>query len=444
MSDWSIYVSLLIPHDTAAKILLVADGDNWTLPRFKLNATYSKLHLLQRAVHERYGAKMTVLRWIYSHEDEAQQTVTGLWLMEQHTPDWIPPQDAKWADVNSLENIPLQDEILRSALSQAVATLQEPDPVERVPWMRRGWFTTAQKWMADTLVAQGYELKAPPEQFKNFSLSALLRAETTSEVIYFKVANQFPLFCHEPKTTQTLGTLFPTYIPKPIAIHEERRWMLTPDFGHSLRDENPNVETLERIVQTFANFQISTASMLDTLMESGCLDRRLNVLASQIDDLMADEACIIGLDTNERTAWRATAPTLKALCVKLADFNIPDTLVHGDFHAGNITQQGEKTTFFDWTDACIGHPFFDLPIFINFDAADHEEVLRDAYLACWTAYESIERLREAYQIAQILGWLHQAVSYQGIRTHSEPFYRNQWDWAVPHFARLIIEKLREI
>lgn len=269
----------------------------------------------------------------------------------------------------------------------------------------------------------------------------MLRAETTSDVIYFKVANQLPLFCHEPKTTQTLATLFPDYIPKPIAIDEQRRWMLTPDFGGSLREDNPSIETLQHIARTYARLQISTVSMLDMLMDSGCLDRRPHVLASQIDDLMTDDACIIGLDNEEKTKWRATAPTLKALCAKLAQFNIPNTLVHGDFHAGNISQQGHRTIIFDWTDACISHPFFDLPIFIDFDAASHEEVLRDAYLACWIAYEPIERLREAYQIAEILAALHQAVSYHGIQKHSEPYYRNQWDWAVPHFARLIFKKL---
>jgi hypothetical protein len=441
MSEWSNYISLLIPHSDGKKILLVADGDEWTLPHFQLTAMYSNLHLLQRMVRERLGAEVTVLRWIHNHEDEAQQTVAGLWLMELHTPDWTPPEDAKWVEIDTLANIPLSDEILRSYLLQTVATLNAPDPVERVPWMRRGWFAIAQRWMTETLRTQGYELKAPPEQFKNFNLSALLRAETTTDAVYFKVANQFPLFCHEPKTTFTLGTLFPEYIPKPIAIDEARRWMLTPDIGNSLRDEQPNIETLQLIARTYARFQIGTASMLGTLMESGCLDRRLNVLAAQIDDLMADEASIVGMNDEEKAKWRAIAPTLKSLCAKLAEYKIPYTLVHGDFHAGNITQQGDKTIFFDWTDACIAHPFFDLPIFIDFDAADHEADLCDAYLACWTDYEPMERLLEVYQIAEILGALHQAVSYQGIRLHSEPYYRNQWDWAVPHFARLIFKKL---
>src|SRR5215203_5489505 len=172
MSDWSIYISLLIPHPAEAKILLVADGSDWTLPRFQLTATYSKLHLLQRAVRDRFGADMTVLRWLNNHEDDAQQTVTGLWLMENHTTNWTPPPDAKWVDNHTLANIPIRDEILRDALLQAIATLDTPDPVERVPWMRRGWFTTAQQWMIKTLSAQGYELKTPPEQYKNFNLSA--------------------------------------------------------------------------------------------------------------------------------------------------------------------------------------------------------------------------------------------------------------------------------
>jgi hypothetical protein len=444
MSDWSIYISLLIPHPSEAKFLLVIDGNDWTLPRFQLDSTLSNLHLLQRALRERLDAEFTALYAAHRHEDRTEQIVIGLWMMENHSPDWIPPQDAKWADLNALTAIPLIDEILREPLQQTIATFHDPEPVERVPWMRRGWFATAQQWISKTLITHGYELKAPPEQFKQFTLSALLRTETTTGTVYFKVANQYPLFCHEPKTTQTLGTLFPEYIPTPLAIDEQRRWMLMTDFGNSVMHDNPDVETLKSFIQMFAKLQISTTSMLDTLIEAGCLDRRLNILAGQVDALMADDAFLHSIDTEKRLAFRAAAPTLKTLCAKLAAFNIPHTLVHGDFHGGNIAKNGDKILFFDWTDACIAHPFFDLPIFIDFDANEHEAALQEAYLTCWTAYEPLERLHEAYQIAQILAALHQAVSYQGIWTHSETAYRAIWDWAADHFVGLILDNLEKM
>src|SRR4029079_15623664 len=107
------------------------------------------------------------------------------------------------------------------------------------------------------------------------------------------------------------------------------------------------------------------------------------------------------------------------MCQQLARYAVPQTLVYADLHTGNIALQAEQYTFFDWTDGCIAHPFFDLVTMLN-DAEDlgdslepqSQTALCDAYLAGWVGYEPIERLREARTLALPLGALHQAVSYQ--------------------------------
>jgi aminoglycoside phosphotransferase (APT) family kinase protein len=176
------------------------------------------------------------------------------------------------------------------------------------------------------------------------------------------------------------------------------------------------------------------------------LDRRLNVLIGQIDDLLADEASYADLNDEERAAWQASGPTLKALCEKLAAYNIPPTLVHGDFHAGNVTTRDGQILIFDWTDACVAHPFFDPLVFIEYDArdfdADQRAGMRDAYLKHWTDYEPLDRLHEAYELAEILGGLHQAVSYRHIVNAMEPRQRKDWLWGVPYFVRFILPKLK--
>jgi hypothetical protein len=59
-----------------------------------------------------------------------------------------------------------------------------------------------------------------------------------------------------------------------------------------------------------------------------------------------------------------------ALIDEAASLGIPDTLVHGDLHAGNIGLRGGRSVFFDWTDACVAQPFLDLVTFL-----DESEVL---------------------------------------------------------------------
>jgi hypothetical protein len=57
--------------------------------------------------------------------------------------------------------------------------------------------------------------------------------------------------------------------------------------------------------------------------------------------------------------------------------------------------------FFDWTDACVAHPFLDLPTIRRGTSFAGEEVeaelrlrllLRDAYLAEWASFEPPDRL----------------------------------------------------
>ena len=38
---------------------------------------------------------------------------------------------------------------------------------------------------------------------------------------------------------------------------------------------------------------------------------------------------------------------------------LPDTIVHGDFHPGNLRCDGAVLTLLDWGDAGVGHPLLD-------------------------------------------------------------------------------------
>ena len=115
--------------------------------------------------------------------------------------------------------------------------------------------------------------------------------------------------------------------------------------------------------------------------------------------------------------------------------------MHGDFHGGNIAIRGEDLLIFDWTDACIAHPFFDLPVFIdNAEGLDSEE-LRKAYLSEWLSYEPMERLEEAYRLAEVGAMLHQVVSYQGIHDGVEAEEQYSWKQSVNYYIRSILKAL---
>ena len=61
---------------------------------------------------------------------------------------------------------------------------------------------------------------------------------------------------------------------------------------------------------------------------------------------------------------------------------------------GNVARGPAGYRFFDWTDACVAHPFFDLaPIRRGTDDAgdddgdDLRDRLRAAYLPAWASFE---------------------------------------------------------
>ncbi len=99
--------------------------------------------------------------------------------------------------------------------------------------------------------------------------------------------------------------------------------------------------------------------------------------------------------------------------------------------------------FFDWSDACIAHPFFDLPTLLTtpyFDAHPLERAsILDRYLGHWTGYAPLAELRRIADLATLLSHLHQVVSYVGIVSNVEPSSRWENTVGIDFFVRQVLE-----
>jgi hypothetical protein len=449
MPDWKRQVLLAIPDSAEEHFLLLpTENEKWRLPSFDVEQIVVDMHLLQRRLLQDYQAEMSVLRWLVKRVEEGSSDIKHfriLALVENHKADWEIPEGAKWFDSKALSDLPLEEEWQREALIKALATIKDEAPAIRAPWFRNGWYQKAKRWIERELDNHGYPYTAV-EQYKHWGLSALLRAETNRGLIFFKIANNFPLFAHEPKIMEKLSQLFPKFVPAPLAVNYPERWMLMPDFGKPVRESAPNKELLLRLARDYAKLQQETSSpdMHRILEEAGCFNRRLNILEQQIEPMFLDEMSYSALEAEEMSAWKACRPKLIALCQALAQYNIPHTLVHGDFHAGNVAFRGDDLLIFDWTDACIAHPFFDLPVYLDFDGGDNQDEIRQAYLAEWLSYEPMERLEQAYRLAELGAALHQVISYQGIYNGIEREQQDDWAGAVVYFIRKLIKALPEL
>jgi thiamine kinase-like enzyme len=216
--------------------------------------------------------------------------------------------------------------------------------------------------------------------------------------------------------------------------------MLVPDFGQPIRNSG-TLAARQDMLRIFGGIQRESAAHVEELLALGCLDRRLQRLPEQAARLADDAAILADLTEAEVGQFRGALPKLAEMCLALGACGVPETLVHGDLHLGNVALRDGKYLFFDWTDACITHPFFDLLSIFDDEDRTEEAVLRDEYLRVWEGSTSRELLLEAWALAQPLSDLHQAISYQHILNGLEPLARGDFRNVLPLYIRKILKAL---
>ena len=257
------------------------------------------------------------------------------------------------------------------------------------PWAARGWFAEAEAWLRSAMEAAGRPVTGPVRQVRVWELSCVLRAPTTAGDVWFKANLASPLFVDEGAVMATLAGLFPDRVPAPLAVDPGRGWMVLADFGEEVGWGAP-VEVVEEVARAHALMQVEAAAHVEELLAAGCHDRRLGRLAAEAEAwLPALEATgrLPGIDAatwltaEETAALEAAVPRLRARCEELAGYAVPPSIVHGDLHLGNVARGPAGWLLFDWTDACVAHPFLDLPT-IRRGTAFAEDEDEDARPSC--------------------------------------------------------------
>jgi hypothetical protein len=416
-------------------------------PRFRLLGPVHAEHRVGSAdaasiggrLREPAGFDLVVLRKLALVDDREAGHRQALYVVEPRQPATAPLDGAGWLGRSDLADLDLPA-ALRPPLEAWLAEAEgAPTPPERRAWARPGWFAEAAAWTAARLAEAGRPPTGPIEQLRSWSISALLRAETESGAVYFKAVP--PLMAAEPSITRGLSERFPDRVPSVLAVDVERAWMLVEHAGEPIQGK-PEPALRERVLRAIGEMQRASADRLDELIGLGCADRRLAHLAGQIDLLLAEAGPISGASAETIAALRAEAPRIRALCAELEAAGPPPTLVHGDLHHGNVAVRDGQPVIFDWTDACVAHPFLDLATLFDDDEEPTPE-LADAYLASFRDFAPPARLRDALRLGRTLGALHQAVSYHLIVRSCEPSVRSDWSGALDDWLPYLCRRVRE-
>ncbi|HEY7342146.1 MAG TPA: phosphotransferase [Ktedonobacterales bacterium] len=436
----------IAPHPTGQRVLVVAEGECWTLPRHESEDAEAIRDLMR----QRYGLVVTVLGAYAGHYTDAERDEpVFIFALETHSGSGPLPDGAHWIGATDLADIALAEDEQRVALERWFAEAESGDiPAERAPWERNGWFAEAAAWIEQQLAGLGWHRIGPYVQLHARGWSSVLRLPTTGGNVYFKAVTQ--PFAFEPPLTALLAELLPAESPRVLAVDRARRWLLMGDAGDPIRAqirETRNPQPYQDMLVAFARFQLALLPHTPRLEASAIPDRRLEVLPALFAATMRDTDGLLvgrpgGLSTDDYA--RLHAMDVADLASRLASFGIPETLVQEDCHPGHWIAGVNGPIFFDWGDTCLGHPFQSLMmalrwgrLVLGYDAATLDG-LRDAYLAQWGDYGSLERLREAYQLAWRLTPLTRALTWYRIVANQEPSARWQYEDAAPYWLSLFL------
>jgi Phosphotransferase enzyme family len=284
------------------------------------------------------------------------------------------------------------------------------DHPQRLPYAKPGGPAADLAWAEGVLEARGDVLIGPPAQERTWNLSSLWRLPLASGAAWLKVVP--PFFAHEG---DILTRLAGEAVPKIIG-HDGPRMLLAELPGSDLYVATS--DQLRAMVNALVELQARWMGRADDLLRLGLRDWRAPILAAEIGDLVQR----IGADLSrgDREVLEAFVAGLPGRMGRIVDCNLPDTLVHGDFHPGNHRGTGLDLSLLDWGDSGVGHPLLDQPAFLGNIRAAEVESLATHWSACWRALRPDADPDLAASLLAPVAAARKAVLYQGFLDHIEP------------------------
>lgn len=278
-----------------------------------------------------------------------------------------------------------------------------PHPL-RAPWAVPGGPAASVAWARaaagrDDLVAS---------QQRTWNLSAIWRLDAGGAPVAW--LKQVPLmFGHEAAVLRLVGGVAPGRVPALLAAG---------DLGRSLLAHVPGEDRYEagagfcaEVARDIHPIQVHFASRPDDLLAAGVPDRR-----HEPDHMVrVAEPFLEEIDGLPRLL-----DELPDLLAAIDACGLPDTLVHGDLHPGNVRADGDTRVIVDWGDSSVAHPAYDILRLTDALAPEEAQALVGAWARRWReAVPGCDPERAAALIAPVAE-LRGAVTYATFLEHIEP------------------------
>jgi hypothetical protein len=310
-------------------------------------AWWSEAESLVRAAREGFGVDVTILRMLRRSGGRWMRGGLVTYLAETATPIACLPCDEI-----------LQPHPLRNAYAETGGPRADLD------------------WARSVLAHHGLAISAPPLQIKTWNLSSLWRLPLADGFAWLKAV---PSFCaHE-------GALINALAPSGHVPHllgwERGRCVMGDVPGADLW--TPTLDERIAMIDMLVTMQRAWVGRVDELFAIGLPDWRADALRASI------------AATFERTRHELDAPDVCMLerfvsgldrrFEEIAECRVPDSLVHGDYHPGNVRGRAGALTILDWGDAGVGNPLLDQPAFIERAPEAARPMLETHWQHAWRA-----------------------------------------------------------
>lgn len=334
-----------------------------------------------RAAREQLGLDVTILRLLGAERDGPPGGIVT-YLAEVAGPADVAP----WA--GQLDEHPL-----------------------RHPYARPGGPAADLAWASTALAGHGLEPAGPPEQIRTWNLSSLWRLPLAGGAsAWLKAVPRF--FAHEGALLEALDG---AAVPRLLA-RDGHRILLAEVAGEDLYDAA--LPQLLDMVELLVALQHRFLGRDAELLALGLPDWRGAALGTAVAAVLDRHRS--ALDAAAAATLDGFVAGLPARFAELAGCGIPDTLVHGDFHSGNVRGEGTQLTLLDWGDSGLGHPLLDQAAFLEWVPAAAIEPLRAHWQAQWRRLLPHADPGRAERLLRPLAAARQAVIYQNFLDHIEP------------------------
>ncbi|HEX5405106.1 MAG TPA: aminoglycoside phosphotransferase family protein [Pseudonocardiaceae bacterium] len=327
--------------------------------------------------------------------------VTVLRLLSAEAPD---------ANGGPVTYVTQYDGPLPAGLDRSAITPEWTEPQRlRLPWAQPDGPAASLAWARQALDRPVLAAR----QMRTWNLSSIWRLDTAAGPVWLKEVP--PFFAHEGALLRWLHR--PT---TPVVLAADGPRMLLADIPGVDRFQAGGAERAGMLA-LLLEIQVDTAGRLSELLGLGVPDQRFDILRRQVEAVV-DRAGHVLADADRRVL-DGLAGGLADRFASVAECGVPDTLVHGDFHPGNVRSDGTSTVLIDWGDGVLGHPVMDMLRMRDWEPGGTAPELTGMWCDFWRARVPGSDPARAVELTAPVAGLRDAVNYQHILDSIEPTER---------------------